>query len=111
MTMVNSGLKRLTLKAPGTIRVVLFGFISRSRARFWYVFFRFLVTQFPKRAPNHSLVRNEMSVLTSRLQNVWSQIKQIYMSNLYPLEVVGRGNQTQLQVGENLIYLINRFKS
>ena len=33
----------------------------------------------------------------------WSQIKQI-MSNFYPLEVVGRGSETQLHVGENLIY-------
>ena len=29
-----------------------------------------------------------------------------YKSNLHPLEVVGRGSETQLQVGENLNYLI-----
>ena len=28
------------------------------------------------------------------------------MSNFHPLEVVGRGSETQLQVGENLNYLI-----
>ena len=28
------------------------------------------------------------------------------MSNFQPLEVVGRGSETQLQVGENLNYLI-----
>ena len=30
------------------------------------------------------------------------------MSNFYPLEVVDRGSETQLQVGENIIYLIQR---
>ena len=34
----------------------------------------------------------------------WSQIKQI-MIIFNPLEVVGRGSETQLHVGENLIYL------
>ena len=33
------------------------------------------------------------------------------MSNFHPLEVVGRGSETQLQVGENLDYLILRFVS
>ena len=32
------------------------------------------------------------------------------MSNFHPLEVVDRGSETQLQVGENLSYLIQRFK-
>ena len=32
---------------------------------------------------------------------VWSQIK-TNMSNFHPLEVVGRGSETQIQVGENL---------
>ena len=32
------------------------------------------------------------------------------MSNFHPLEVVGRGSEPQLQVGENLSYLIQRFK-
>ena len=32
------------------------------------------------------------------------------MSNFHPLEVVGRGSDTQLQVGENLNYLIQRDK-
>ena len=27
------------------------------------------------------------------------------MSNVYPLEVVGRGSDTQLQVGENLNFI------
>ena len=31
------------------------------------------------------------------------------MSNFHPLEVVGRGSGTQLQVGENLNYLIQLF--
>ena len=31
------------------------------------------------------------------------------MSNFHPLEVVGRGSETQLQVGENLNYLIQLF--
>ena len=31
------------------------------------------------------------------------------ISNYHPLEVVGRGSETQLQVGENLNYLIKRF--
>ena len=31
------------------------------------------------------------------------------MSNFHPLEVVGRASETQLQVGENLNYLIQRF--
>ena len=30
-----------------------------------------------------------------------------FMSNVQPLEVVGRGSETQLQVGENINYLIN----
>ena len=29
-------------------------------------------------------------------------IKIIFVSNFHPLEVVGRGSETQLQVGENL---------
>ena len=32
------------------------------------------------------------------------------MGNFHPLEVVGRGSETQLLVGENLNYLIQRFK-
>ena len=31
------------------------------------------------------------------------------MSNFHPLEVVGRGSKTQVQVDENLNYLIQRF--
>ena len=30
------------------------------------------------------------------------QIKQIIINNFHPLEVVGRGSETQLQVGKNL---------
>ena len=33
------------------------------------------------------------------------------MCNFHPLGVVGRGSETQLQVGENLNYLIKRFNS
>ena len=33
------------------------------------------------------------------------------MSNLQPLEVVGRGNETQLQLGENLIKITSQLKS
>ena len=40
-----------------------------------------------------------MSAWTSRFENVWSQIKP-KMSNFHPLEVVGRSNETQLQVGK-----------
>ena len=36
----------------------------------------------------------------SKFAKVWSQIKQIYF---HPFEVVGRGSENQLQVGENLI--------
>ena len=32
------------------------------------------------------------------------------MSYFHPLEVVGRCSETQLQVGENLSYLFERFK-
>ena len=39
-----------------------------------------------------------MSVPTATFAIFWSQIKQ---SNFHPLEVVGRGSETQLQVGEN----------
>ena len=34
----------------------------------------------------------------------------ICMRNFHPLEVVGRGSKTQLQVGGNLKYLFLRFK-
>ena len=45
-----------------------------------------------------------MSVLTSRFANIWSQNKQIFMSNFQPLEVVSRYRDPQLQVGENYSY-------
>ena len=32
------------------------------------------------------------------------QMLVLYISNFHPLEVVGRGSETQLQVGENLNY-------
>ena len=51
-----------------------------------------------------------MSVSTSRFANVWSQIK-ITMSNFHPLEVVGRGSETQLPVDENLNEITYREKS
>ena len=41
-----------------------------------------------------------MGVQTARFANDWLQIK--HMSNFHPLEVVGRGSETQLQVGEKL---------
>ena len=46
----------------------------------------------------------KMCVYTSRFANICAQIKHIYIyiSNFQPLEVVGRGSETQLQVGENL---------
>ena len=40
-----------------------------------------------------------MSVFTSRCAIVRHHIK--HLSNFHPLEVVGRGSETQLQVGEN----------
>ena len=46
-----------------------------------------------------------MSVSTSKFANAWSQIKK-NMSNFLPREVVDRGSETQIQVGENLNYLI-----
>ena len=32
------------------------------------------------------------------------------MNNFHPFEVVGRGSETQLQLVENLSYLLYRFK-
>ena len=36
--------------------------------------------------------------------------KHINMSHFHPLEAVGRGSGTQLQVGENINYITWRFK-
>ena len=47
-----------------------------------------------------AVIGNEMSVETSMFANVCSRIEQ-NMNNFHPLEVVGRGSKTQLQVGEN----------
>ena len=47
-----------------------------------------------------------MCVNTSRFTNLWSQNKQISMSNFHPLEVLGRGSDSKFQVGENLSYLL-----
>ena len=45
-------------------------------------------------------------VVSNRIfAHFWSQIEQ-NMSNFHKLEVVGRGSETQLQVGENSNYLI-----
>ena len=43
-------------------------------------------------------IGNEMSVQASIFANVWSQIKQNIMRIFHPLEVVGRGCESQLQV-------------
>ena len=52
---------------------------------------------------NHdTVVGNKMSVETYKFVNVRFQIKQNNMSNFHPLEVVGQGSETKLQVGENL---------
>ena len=53
-----------------------------------------------------TVIGNEMGLLKSRFANVWSQQ---HGSNFYPLEVVGRGSETQPQVGEHLncIYYAN----
>ena len=51
-------------------------------------------------ADQMTIIGNEMRVQTSRLTNVWSQIKQLQVSNFHPLEIVGRGSETQFQVGE-----------
>ena len=40
-----------------------------------------------------------------RSANVWSQIK--HMSNYHAFEAVGRGSETQLQMGDNLNYLFS----
>ena len=44
-------------------------------------------------------IGNEVSIQTSKFENVWSQIKQ--MCHFHPLEVVSRYRDPQLQVGEN----------
>ena len=44
-----------------------------------------------------------MSVLGNN--NVSSQMKQIIMSNMHPCEVVDRGSETQLQVGDVFLNL------
>ena len=36
------------------------------------------------------------------IKNVRFELYKIYISNFHPLEVVCRGSDTQLQVGENL---------
>ena len=41
-----------------------------------------------------------MCVQTSIFANVWSEIIQV-LYNFNPLEVVGRGGETQFEVGEN----------
>ena len=46
-----------------------------------------------------------MCVQILSLANVWSKIKQIWVIFTH-LEVVGRGSETQLQVGENSNYFI-----
>ena len=46
-----------------------------------------------------------MCLHTSRFANVCSQIK----LNFHPLEVVGRGSETQLQVGEKFNSITCRF--
>ena len=56
-----------------------------------------------------TVIGNEISVQTSRFTNARSQIE--HVSNFHPLEVVGRGSETQLQVGENLNAIIERLKS
>ena len=43
-----------------------------------------------------------MCVSTLIFANDWSQVKQICLRNFHPLGVVGRGSETQLQVGGNL---------
>ena len=45
-----------------------------------------------------------MTGKTSKFVNVWSQINKF--SNFHPPEIVGRGSETQFQVGDNLNYLI-----
>ena len=47
-----------------------------------------------------------MCVLTSRFANVWSELNKFYMNNFHPFEVVSRYRDPQLQMGENLNYLI-----
>ena len=47
----------------------------------------------------------KMTIVNSALKglNVWmSGVKLENTANFHPLEVVGRGSETQLQVGENL---------
>ena len=49
---------------------------------------------------------NERSVEHQDLQMIGLKLNKINMSNFYPLKVVGRGSETQLQVAENLNYFI-----
>ena len=52
-----------------------------------------------------SVIRKKMCASTLGSANVWSQNKQIKQSNFPPIEVVGRGSETQFQVGDNLYKL------
>ena len=56
-----------------------------------------------------TFVQNEMCVWTSKFCKCFGSNK-TNISNFHPLEVVGRGSGTQLQVGEKSNYLIQRFK-
>ena len=47
-------------------------------------------------------IGNEMSVFKNQDLQVSGPKLNKYLSNFHPLEVMGRGSETQLQVGENL---------
>ena len=47
-----------------------------------------------------------MSVQASSFRHVWFYIKQIWVIFTHAVEIVSRGSETQLQVGENINYLI-----
>ena len=56
-----------------------------------------------------NITGNEKSVWTSKFANFPAQIKQIWVI-FQPLEVVGCGSETQLQVGANLHEITWRVK-
>ena len=60
----------------------------------------------------NALIGNEMSNLIKHqdLQMLGLRLKKQNMSSSHPLEVVGCGSETQLQVDENLNYLVSGIK-
>ena len=49
-----------------------------------------------------AVIGDENVIWTSGFENIWSQIKQMYLSIWQLFEVVGHGIETQFKVGEKL---------